>query len=277
MTPTTSRSSSAFPTVAARRRWWLLYLTVTAVALIASAGLLAWNSPMPVGTRGFWLIAQHRAWSVLAMIVVAVCQSTATIAFQTVTTNRVMTPSIMGFESLYRTIHTSTVFFLGAAGLNAARTTTTFAGQLALMVGLCLLLYSLLLTSKNASMNAMLLIGVVLGAGLGSVSTFMQRLLTPSEFDVLTARLFGSVNNADPEYYPITLPIMVTAALGLVVSSRWLNVLALGRQTATGLGVITGAYFLMNHVFSAQGVVSVIIETVGGLTFLVVVLRKGRP
>ncbi|WP_172119464.1 iron chelate uptake ABC transporter family permease subunit [Actinomyces faecalis] len=331
------RSSGAFPTLTARRRWWLIYLAMTAAALVCATGLLTWNNPMPPGSRGFWLIAQRRAWSVLAMVVVAVCQSLATIAFQTVTANRIVTPSIMGFESLYRAIHTSTVFFLGAAGLTAARTTTTFVGQLVLMVGLCLVLYSWLLTSKQASMHAMLLIGVVLGAGLGSVSTFMQRLLTPSEFDVLTARLFGSVNNADPAYYPIALPVVVIAAAALIAASRHLNILALGREASTSLGldhrrmsvtvlvlvsvlmatstalvgpmtffgflvatltyqicgtydhrylfpmsvslgtaVLTSAYFLMNHVFSAQGVVSIIIEAVGGLAFLVVVLRKGR-
>ena len=43
-----------------------------------------------------------------------------------------------------------------------------------------------------------------------------------------------------------------------------------------GFCILTSAYFLMNHVFYAQGVVSIIIELVGGLTFLVVILRKGR-
>ena len=32
----------------------------------------------------------------------------------------------------------------------------------------------------------------------------------------------------------------------------------------------------MNHVFYAQGVVSIIIELVGGITFLAVILKKGR-
>ena len=47
---------------------------------------------------------------------------------------------------------------------------------------------------------------------------------------------------------------------------------------AIGLGflVLTGAYFIMNHVFRAQGVVSIIIELVGGSVFLFVILRKGR-
>lgn len=331
------RRSGAFVTARARRRWWLVYLAVTAAALLCAAGLLAWDNPMAPGTRGFWLIAQRRADAVVAMTVVAVCQAMATVAFQTVTSNRLLTPSIMGFESLYRAIHTTTVYLLGVTGLTAARTLSTFIGQVVVMVGLSLVLYSWLLTSRRASIHAMLLIGVVIGTGLGSVSTFMQRLLSPSEFDVLTARLFGSVNNADSEYYPVALPLVVGATVLLSLMSRRLNVLALGRDAAAGLGVdhrlwsvvvlvlvsvlmavstalvgpmtflgflvatlayqasdtydhrclfpmavslallvLMGSYFLMNHVFDAQGVVSIIIELVGGATFLVVVLRKGR-
>src|SRR5690625_6399320 len=109
------------------------------------------------------------------MGLVAVCQAVATVAFHTVTNNRILTPSIMGFESLYRVIHTSTIFFFGAVGLNNARTVEMFIVQLILMVFLSLLLYSWLLTGRAQNMHAMLLVGIVIGGGLGSISTFMQR------------------------------------------------------------------------------------------------------
>ena len=331
------REVGAFQTSQSKRRYWLLTASLVVAALLFTAGLLSWGNPMDFGTRGYWLIAQRRLNSVIAMAVVALCQAVATVAFQTVTNNRIITPSIMGFESLYVAIHTSTVYFLGAAGLNNARTLEMFVIQLVLMVGLSLILYTWLLAGDNPNMHAMLLVGIVLGGGLGSVSTFMQRLLTPSEFDVLTARLFGSVNNADPAYYPLAVPLVLVAAGLMVLNSRRLNVLGLGRDVAVNLGVnhkkhavftlvlvsvlmavstalvgpmtflgflvatlayqfadtydhryvfpmaallgyciLAGAYFVMNHIFYAQGVVSIIIELVGGLTFLIVVLRKGR-
>lgn len=331
------REVGAFQTSQSKRRYWLVVGALVVAALLFTAGLLSWGNPMDFGTRGYWLIAQRRLNSIIAMAVVAVCQAVATVAFQTVTNNRIITPSIMGFESLYVAIHTSTVYFLGAAGLNNARTLEMFLIQLVLMVGLSLILYTWLLAGDNPNMHAMLLVGIVLGGGLGSVSTFMQRLLTPSEFDVLTARLFGSVNNADPAYYPLAVPLVLVAAGLMVLNSRRLNVLGLGRDVAVNLGVnhkkhavftlvlvsvlmavstalvgpmtflgflvatlayqfadtydhryvfpmaallgyciLAGAYFVMNHIFYAQGVVSIIIELVGGLTFLIVVLRKGR-
>lgn len=331
------REVGAFQTSQSKRRYWIVVGALVVAALLFTAGLLSWGNPMEFGTRGYWLIAERRMNSVIAMAVVAVCQAVATVAFQTVTNNRIITPSIMGFESLYVAIHTSTVYFLGAAGLNNARTLEMFVVQLVLMVGLSLILYTWLLAGDNPNMHAMLLVGIVLGGGLGSVSTFMQRLLTPSEFDLLTARLFGSVNNADPAYYPLAVPLVLVAVGLMYVNSRRLNVLGLGRDVAVNLGVshkkhavytlvlvsvlmavstalvgpmtflgflvatlayqfadtydhryvfpmaallgyciLAGAYFIMNHIFYAQGVVSIIIELVGGLTFLIVVLRKGR-
>ncbi|SDL58191.1 iron complex transport system permease protein [Corynebacterium mycetoides] len=333
----TARNVGAFQTSKSKRRYFVALAGLAALALLFTAGLLAYGNPVEFGTRAYWLIAERRMDAVTAMAVVAVCQGVATVAFQTVTGNRILTPSIMGFESLYVVINTATVYFLGATGLLSARTLEMFVLQLALMVGLSLLLYTWLLADNAANLHAMLLVGIVIGGGLASVSTFMQRMLTPSEFDVLSARLFGSVNNANPDFYPVAIPLVVVAVTLVMLNSRRLNVLSLGRDVAVNLGVsfrkhaiytlvlvsvlmavstalvgpmtflgflvatlayqftdtydhryifpmaillgyvvLTGAYFIMNHVFYAQGVVSIIIELVGGITFLVVVLRKGR-
>jgi iron complex transport system permease protein len=268
---------------------------------------------------------------------VAFCQAIATVSFQTATNNRIITPSIMGFESLYRAVQTSSVYFLGVAGITAIQGVSQFLLQVALMVGFALLLYGWLLSGRYGNLQVMLLVGIILGAGLGSVSTFMQRLLTPSEFDVLAARLFGSISHADPAYLPYAIPLAAIAGGALWANAKNLNLLSLGRDAATSLGlnhrrqtmvtlffvsilmavstalvgpmtflgflvatlayqladtydhryifpmsvatafiVLTGSYFVMKHVFYAQGVVSVIIELVGGGVFLLVLLRKGR-
>ncbi|MGO1637460.1 MAG: iron chelate uptake ABC transporter family permease subunit, partial [Ancrocorticia populi] len=190
---------------------------------------------------------------------------------------------------------------------------------------------------KYGNLQVMLLVGIIIGGGLGSVSSFMQRLLTPSEFDVLAARMFGSISNANADYLPIAIPLCLAAGGALWFKSRQLNLMALGKETAIGLGlnykrellqtlffvsilmavstaligpmtflgflvatlayqfadtydhrkifpvavltgfvVLSGAYFVMKNIFYAQGVVSIIIEMVGGVTFLIVMLRKGR-
>ena len=335
--PLRTRRSGPLPTTRGRRRYWIVLSTLLVLAVGFAVGLIVWDNPMPVGSDGFWRIAELRTKNVVVMAIVAFCQAMATVSFQTVTNNRIITPSIMGFESLYIAVQTSAVYFLGAAGLVSLTGLPQFLMQIGIMVGLAVALYGWLLSGKYGNLHVMLLIGIIIGGGLGSISTFMQRLLTPSEFDILTARLFGSVTNADADYLPVAIPLCVVAGGLLWARARRLNVLALGRDATTSLGlshraelvkvlvlvavlmavstalvgpmtflgflvatlayqfadtydhryifpvailigfvVMAGAYFVMNNIFYAQGVVSIIIELVGGTVFLVVILRKGR-
>lgn len=331
------RRSGPLPTRTARRRYRLVLGILVVLAVGFGFGLLAWDNPMPVGSDGFWTIARMRASTLVTMAVVAVCQAMATVSFQTVTNNRIITPSIMGFEALYVAIQTGAIYFMGTAGLVALTGVPQFALMVTLMVALSLVLYGWLLSGRYANIHIMLLVGIIIGGGLGSVSSFMQRLLTPSDFDILTARLFGSMANSDTSYFPIAIPVCLVAATLLWLRAKRLNILALGREATLNLGlnhraeqitvlvlvsllmatstalvgpltflgflvatlayqfadtydhrhifpvavltgfvVLAGAYFIMKHVFYAQGVVGIIIELVGGSVFLYVILRKGR-
>ena len=258
---------SSRPTAHVRRRYALVIGILTVLAIVFAAGLLAWDNPMPFGTDGFWRIAKLRTTNLTVIAVVAICQAVATVAFQTVTNNRIITPSIMGFESLYRVVQTGAVFLLGISGVVALQGVPQFLLQVGLMVGFSLLLYGWLLSGKYGNLQIMLLVGIVLGGGLGSVSTFMQRLLTPSEFDVLTARLLGSISNAEDEYLPVAIPLMLVAVVLIWASSRRLNVMALGKEAAMSLGVPYRRQ-LMYTLFLVSILMAVSTALVGPMTFL---------
>lgn len=331
------RRSGPFAEKRLRNRYLTLVGVLLALAALATYGNIAWDNPMPPGSEGFWLIAGMRVEAVVVMAVVALCQAVATVSFQTATNNRIITPSIMGFESLYTLVQTAAVFFFGVAGATMVVGLGQFALQAGLMVVFAVLLYSWLLSGRFGNMHIMLLVGVVLGGGLGALSTFMQRVLDPNEFDVLTARLFGNISNAQSEYLPYAVPIALVCAGLLFVRARRLNVLALGADATNNLGlnhrretmvvltlvsilmamttslvgpmtflgflvatlayqftdtydhrlilpvavligytILSGAYFVLRNIFYAEGAVTIIIELVGGLVFLVVILRKGR-
>ncbi|MDO5723180.1 MAG: iron chelate uptake ABC transporter family permease subunit [Flaviflexus sp.] len=331
------RHSGSLPTRAAKTRYVIILTALLMGAAFFTFMVLSYRNPMPPGSQGFWIIAKMRGTNLVVMAVVAICQACATVAFQTVTANRIITPSIMGFEALYVAIQTTLVFIFGIAGVTWATPTTRFFLQAAIMVAFASLLYGWLLSGRFGNMHIMLLVGVVIGGGLGALSTFMQRLLAPSEFDVLAAKLFGSVANADGENLPYVIPIVLIVAGILFFHARRLNVLALGADLANNLGldhrretmkvlflvsvlmamttslvgpmtflgflvatlayqaadtydhrlifplavligynILAGAYTIMRHVFYAYGVVTVIIEMIGGLTFLIVIMKKGR-
>lgn len=331
-----NRSARAFRSRKEEKRYWILLITLIILGALASYGLLVYNNPVPVDSPSFLPVVRRRLVALIAMIIAAVCQSLSTVAFQSITNNRVITPSLLGFEALYSTIQTSTIFFLGASTFISFSGIESFIFQVVVMVLMSLILYGWLLSGKYGNLQLMLLVGVIIGTGLRSLSSFMRRLLAPSEFDILQARLFGSVNNADADYFPIAIPIVIVAVLILFVFAKRLNLVSLGRDVSITLGVnhqasviftlilvsilmsvstalvgpltfygflvatltyqaastydhryifpmalaigfliITGAYFFMYHIFNAQGVVSVIIEMFGGITFLIVILRKG--
>ena len=333
----TRAGHGAFADSRAAGRYWLILAVLVLLAPAVCYGILAWGNPMPVNSPGFWRIAQLRATSVTVILVVAWCQGLATVAFQTITNNRIITPSIMGFESLYRLIQTSIVFFFGTTGLTSMNSMGQYLMQVGLMVALAALLYGRLLQSERTNIHQTLLLGIVIGTGLGGLSTYMQNLLNPSAFDILSARLIGNVSNADVSQLTVAIPLAVVAGGLLLTMSRTLDVLGLGRDAAIGLGVdhrrnslvilmltavlmavstslvgpmsflgflvaitayqlsdthehrfvlpmawlvgvviLGGAYFTLRHIFYATGSVGIIIEAVGGVFFLIHLLRKGR-
>ena len=330
------RTAKAFPSKKDEMRYWFLLVGLILLGFVFSYGLLTYNNPVPMDSPSFIPVVKRRIIALVSMLIAAICQSLSTLAFQSSTNNKIITPSLLGFEALYSTIHTTTMFFGGISLFVNSKGIGMFLFQVVVMVLMCLILYGWLLSGKYGNLQLMLLIGIIIGTGLKSVSSFMRRLLAPSEFDVLQARLFGSVNNAEVEYFPVAIPIVIIAAALLIAYSKKLNVISLGRNASVPLGVnhklgviytlvlvsvlmsistalvgpltfygflvatmtyqvaptydhrylfpmalaigfliITGAYFFMYHVFNAQGVVSIIIEMFGGITFLIVLLRKG--
>ena len=261
------RSARAFRSAKEEKRYWILLAILLALGALASWGLLVYNNPVPMDSPSFLPVVRRRMTAVIAMLISAVCQSLSTVAFQSTTNNRMITPSLLGFEALYTTIHTSTMFFFGASVfIKFSGGVEAFLFQVALMVLMCLLLYGWLLSGKYGNLQLMLLVGVIIGTGLRSVSSFMRRLLAPSEFDVLQARLFGSVSNANVAYFPIAIPIVVIAAVLILAYSKKINVLSLGKSVSTSLGV--------NHQFGViytlvlvSILMSVSTALVGPLTF----------
>ncbi|MFV0259361.1 MAG: iron chelate uptake ABC transporter family permease subunit, partial [Acidimicrobiales bacterium] len=265
--PAPSRTSGPFPTRRQRLRYLVVLGVLGGLALVSGFGYLALGNPMPFGSAGFWRIAELRVTTIVVIATVAFSQTMATVSFQTVTNNRIITPSVLGFEALYVVIQTAAVYFFGVTGLVALQGLAPFVVQVAVMVVLSVVLYGTLLSGRHANLQVMLLTGIVIGIGLTSVSTFMRRLLTPSEFDVLAARMLGSIANADGGYLPVAVPLSLGAGALLWRRARRLNVFGLGPDTAADLGVDPRRELLI--VLTLVSVlVAVSTALVGPMTFL---------
>lgn len=249
------------------RRGGLTRIAVlSALAVLFAVLLLVYENPMDVGSDGFRRILRMRSTTVATIVVVAFCQAVATVIFHTATGNRILTPSIMGFDALYRVIQTALVFVLGAGATAATDGLGKVVVQSLIMIAFATLLYAWLFSGRFANLHIMLLIGVVLGTGFGSLATFMQRLLTPSEFDVLAARLFGNMSNSNEAYLPWAVVICLIVGTLLWRKRRQFDVIALGRDTAVNLGVNHRLEVIKTLVIVAV-LISISTSMVGPMTF----------
>lgn len=205
--------------------------------LLTAIALLAVLAFMTVGLRGnIAFVLQLRGLKLLALVQVAVSISLSTILFQTVTANRILTPSIMGLDALYLFGQTALVFSLGGIGYISLNGSMKFGAEVLLMIALAMLLLRPLLRSRM-DMNLMLLMGVTLGLLFRGLSILLSRMLDPNVFAVVQTASFANFNTLRAD-----LTILATiATLGAAVlcwrARHVLDIIGLGRETAIGLGV----------------------------------------
>lgn len=193
---------------------------------------------MTLGARGDWsFILSFRGTKLAAMALVAYAIAVSTVLFQTITNNRILTPSIMGFDALYALLQTLLVFFLGAASVSTMEPRLLFLVEVAMMVCFSLLLYRILFSGAVRSLHLLMLVGIIFGVLFRSIAGFLQRIIDPNEFVVLQDRLFASFNSIDSTLLGISALLILLVSLAAWRISHTFDVMALGRETAISLGV----------------------------------------
>ncbi|MEF2073397.1 iron chelate uptake ABC transporter family permease subunit [Consotaella aegiceratis] len=222
---------------------------------------------MTIGARGNWdFVLWFRGMKVASMLLVGTAVAVSTVLFQTVTNNRILTPSIMGFDALYALIQTTLVFVFGAMKVSAADPRLLFALEVVAMVVFSIALYRWLFSGAIRSLHLLVLVGIVFGVLFRSVGSLMQRLIDPNEFVVLQDRLFASFNTVHADLLAASALAIVAVLVIVWRMLPILDVLALGRETAINLGVDHGRMVLITLVLVAV-LVSVSTALVGPVTF----------
>ncbi|PIO96197.1 iron chelate uptake ABC transporter family permease subunit [Pleomorphomonas carboxyditropha] len=234
------------------------------VALLAALSALAF---MTVGVRGSWsFVLAHRGVRLAALVTVAYAIALSTVLFQTLTGNRILTPAVMGFDALFLLLQTALVVVLGGAGAGALDPRLLFSVECLIMVGLSGLLFRLLFRGEGRNLPLVVLAGLLFGALFRSLASFLQRVMDPNDFLVLQGRTFASFNVVDPALIGVAAFLALTATAVLLPRLSELDVLVLGREKATGLGIDTAR--LSAIVFALVAVlVSASTALVGPTTF----------
>ena len=153
-----------------------------------------------------------RTPKLIAMLITAFAIGGASIVFQSIINNTIVTPCLLGMNSLYTLIHTAIVFFVGSGSLLARNANAAFAADL-------------------------LLIGTVLSSFFSSIQTTLTRVMDPNEYDSLLSTLVASFSNINSEIILFSVVVLAVVIFVLRKDLALLNVITLGKDQAVNLGV----------------------------------------
>lgn len=174
---------------------------------------------------------------VIAMIITAFAIGAATIIFQSVINNTIVTPCLLGMNALYILIHTSVVFVLGSGSILFTNDNLSFLVDLVLMGIIATVVYSWLFKMTGHNVLYVLLVGTVLTSFFSSIQSTLTRVMDPNEYDTLLTSLVASFSNINSGI--IIFSVIILALIGVIFRKEFalLDVITLGKEQAINLGV----------------------------------------
>lgn len=207
-----------------------------------------------------------RMKKILSLILVATSISYSTLTFQTITQSHLLTPSMMGFDSLYLFIQTTLVFFGGHKIVMMVGSINFFL-SIGLMVLASTLFFHFFFKKKLPNIYYLLLTGLIFGMFFGGLSDFMQVMLDPNEFSILQGSMFASFSKVNVNYLFLSIAVSLSCIYTIRKDFSQLDVLTLGYDHALNLG-INVKKTIKKHLIIVAILVSVSTVLVGPITFL---------
>ena len=191
-------------------------------------------------TKLFQYAMKIRTPKLIVMLITAFAIGGASIVFQSIINNTIVTPCLLGMNSLYTLIHTAVVFCAGSASALASNPNLSFAVDLLLMGVVATVVYSCLFRKTNHNILYVLLIGTVLSSFFSSIQSTMTRIMDPNEYDALLNTLVASFSNINSEIIVFSLVLLALLIFFLRKELALLDVLTLGKAQAINRRLLLG-------------------------------------
>lgn len=191
----------------------------------------------------------------------------SSVIFQTVTNNRILTPSVLGLDSLYNLFQTLIVFSLGSLNVALMGSNLNFLIAGGLMIIFSLFLFKMMFRRENTNLFFLLMIGMIFGTLFSSLSSFMQMVMDPNEFLIVQNKMFASFNNVKSSLLGISTITMGLTLFWVLKDAKKLDVIALGKEQAINLGIDYDR-MVRKMLVAVAILVSVSTALVGPITFL---------
>ena len=206
--------------------------------LLISLALAVLYIVVGLNTEFLSFLLERRILKLIAIFVVGYSISVSSVLFQTITNNRIITPSIIGFDSLYFMICSIVVLFFHQLLVpNVINIHIFFFITVGIMIVFSRALYRLLFIIKENTIYYVLLSGIVLSLLFRSIYTFFISIMDVAQYDALQRKLYASFDliQYDLLFVSIILALLTTKYIVPMLSD--LDVYLIGKDNAKMLGV----------------------------------------
>ena len=254
---------------------------------------------LTLNIQGDWdFVLQLRLTKLAALLLVAYAVGVSTQLFQTLTNNPILTPSILGFDSLYVFLQTLLLFALGGVGYTSLPLTGKFGFELVMMMGGSLLLFYTLIRQANMFANFNTVHSELLGVGalillasvvavwrerhrldvhlLGRDQTINLGINYTRNTLWLLLWIAALVATATAVVGPVSFFGLLAAALANHFAPSMRHSVRLPMTVCVGGILLVGGQTVFEHLLGMKAVLSVVVEFAGGLVFLYLVLKRKR-
>lgn len=207
------------------------------VLVLAVCGCYLLVNAHPENPKLFRYILSLRLPTLMVMLISAIAIGSASMIFQTIINNRMVTPCLLGMNSMYTLVHTAIIFVAGSGSVIAANSNLSFAIDLLVMSATATFLYSYIFRKTGNQVLYVLLIGTVLSSFFGSIQSAMIRVMDPNEYDTLLTTLVADFTNVNGEVILFSIGLLLLLAIFLWKDLILLDVITLGKAQAINLGV----------------------------------------
>ncbi|MDR0752195.1 MAG: iron chelate uptake ABC transporter family permease subunit [Christensenellaceae bacterium] len=247
----------------------IIFAIVGAIALYFYSRTYAKSQKvgLPMTAQAFKSISERIVGTLVGMSVSAFIIAFVSLAFQTTTGSRILTPSMIGFDSIFIGTQTVIVFFLGTSTKIFSNVYLNFAITAGAMLIVSMLMYGAVLRNTKNNIVFLLLFGLILSGIIRSGSTYLQTLMDPTKFNQLQAATAVSINSMNAKLAIFLSPFMIVICSIFLIRHRSYNILALGEDNAKNLGLNYLKETNFNLVMISLGM-SIATALIGSLTFL---------
>lgn len=210
---------------------------------------------------------KSRLRKLILMILVGGAIAASVVIFQAITTNRLLTPSIMGLDAVYMFVKVLIAFVFGVQSVFVTNLYISFLISLIVMIGFSLLLFQGIFRIGNVSVYLILLVGIILGTFFRSITGFLELIINPEDFLAVQSAMFANFDASNTKLVTLCGVILIILIMITVYAIPYLDVLLLGRDQAINLGI---CYQTLTRILLILVAILVSISTalVGPITFL---------